>query len=150
MAIAKEIEAARGLVSVYTEDGLLARIRAADFRKHPLERGESFDEDAWQAAVAASQEEPCRECALDMLERSDKSSRALRQALVRKGYLPGTAEKTAARLEKAGLVDDARLAQRLTEGQAQNLAGRYAIRRRLMARGISPEDAEEADRKSVV
>ena len=48
------------------------------------------------------------------------------------------------RLRENGLIDDARYAQRMAEVQSNRPVGVYAFRRKLRAKGISDDDAEEA------
>ena len=53
-------------------------------------------------------------------------------------------EAVIARLTESHLIDDKRYAQRLAETSAHKPVGIYAMKRKLRAKGISEEDAEDA------
>ncbi|MBQ3424848.1 MAG: RecX family transcriptional regulator, partial [Clostridia bacterium] len=84
------------------------------------------------------------EAALSSLDRSDRTAFQLASALRRKGYVAPAVDAILERLSSTGLIDDARYARRMAESQAKKPSGIYAFKRRLRAKGISDEDAEEA------
>ena len=53
-------------------------------------------------------------------------------------------DATVDRLRENGLIDDARYAMRMAETQSAKPVGIYAFKRKLMAKGISEDDAQQA------
>ena len=84
------------------------------------------------------------EAALDMLTDRDMTSSGLKTGLMRKGYLQPVAEAVAQRLMENRLIDDKRFAERFVELRQDGQVGRYALKRRLRAKGVDEETASEA------
>ena len=120
------------------------RIRYADFEKTGLFAGDCFDEDELFGRLAASQFADAYEAALTCLDSADKTRDALIKKLMNAGFVPPCAEAVADKLEQNGLIDDSRIAARVVESARHNGAGYYAVRRKLLSKGISADDAEEA------
>ena len=77
------------------------------------------------------------------IERGALSEKALRDKLIRAGFLPAVCEKCTARLLELGLLDDTALAERLAEQlTAANISQRAALSR-MVAKGI-PRDVAAA------
>lgn len=77
------------------------------------------------------------------IERGALSEKALRDKLIRAGFLPAVCEKCTARLCELGLIDDEALAERLAEQlTAANISQRAALSR-MVAKGI-PRDVAAA------
>ena len=144
MSMISDIRIFRGVYTVSTDDGQSLRVRAADYKKNPVRIGENVDFDAFTDRIAAAQFPSAYEAALSMLDLSAKTKTQLRRALIQKGYVQVCVEAALARLEEMHLVDDAALAARLAENAAGKPVGRYALKRKLRAKGISEEDAEDA------
>ena len=144
MAIVTGIEATRTRVIVYADGSELARLQKAHFDKCPLKEGEEFDPDAWIDRVAAAQFADAYETALTSLDYSARTAKEIADSLRRKGYVQPAVDAVLARLTESGLIDDARYAERMAENQAKKPVGLYAFKRKLRAKGISEEDAEDA------
>jgi SOS response regulatory protein OraA/RecX len=78
------------------------------------------------------------------LAASDRSRRALEQRLKRGGHSTAARDDALAALDRAGLVDDARLARSRAELLARRGYGDAAIRADLRQRLIAPEAAADA------
>ena len=144
MAIITGIETVRGLVHVYADGSEMLRVRKAHFEKTPVREGDEIDPEDYIARLASAQFSDAYEAALNSLERCARSEREIAASLARKGYVQPAAEAVIERLRECGLVDDARYAARMAELQSAKPVGVYAFKRKLRARGISDEDAEEA------
>ncbi|MBQ8954922.1 MAG: RecX family transcriptional regulator, partial [Clostridia bacterium] len=72
------------------------------------------------------------------------TSSGLKTALMRKGYLAPVAEAVCERLTENRLIDDKRFAERFVELRQDGAVGRYALKRRLRAKGVDEETASEA------
>ena len=112
--------------------------------KHPLSVGDEVDGAAYLARMAATQFADAYEAALTSLDVCARSAKELTAALRRKGYVEPAVQAVLARLTENGLVDDARYAGRMAEMQSRKPVGLYAFKRKLRAKGISEEDAEDA------
>ena len=144
MAIVTGIEATRTRVIVYADGSELARLQKAHFDKCPLEEGEEFDPEQWIDRIAAAQFADAYEAALTSLDFCARSAKELSNTLKRKGFVQPAIEATVERLRDAGLIDDAQYARRMAESQTRKPVGVYAFKRKLMAKGISEDDAQEA------
>ena len=144
MAVVTDIRESRGMVEVVLDGATFARLRKCHFDKCPLATGNSIDEAAWLERVAAAQFADAYEAALSSLDRSARTAHDLTTALRRRGIVQPAIDAVLARLTENGLIDDARYAQRMAELQASKPVGLYAFRRKLRAKGISDDDAEDA------
>ena len=144
MAIITGIEVNRGRVIVQADGAEIARLPKTHFEKCPLRAGDDIDPEAWLDRVAAVQFADAYEAALTSLDACARSSRELKNSLKRKGFVPAAIEAAVERLRESGLIDDAQYALRMAETQAGKPVGVYAFKRKLMAKGISEDDAEEA------
>jgi len=144
MAIVSDIHESRGLVEIQADGAIVARIRKAHFEKCPLKAGDTIDPNAYIDRLASLQFADGYEAALSQLDVCARSARDLSNALRRKGYVEPVIEAIVARLTENGLIDDARYALRMAQLQSQKPVGIYAVKRKLRARGISEEDAQEA------
>lgn len=144
MAIVTEIKENRGLIEVYADGVRFARIRKPHFEKKPLSAGDVLEAEAYLDSMAAIQFPDAYEAALTSLDFSARTAREIEASLVRRGYVPPVARAVTEKLIEARLIDDRAYAQRIAEGAAKKSAGRFAVRRKLMAKGIGEEDAEAA------
>jgi len=144
MAIVTDIRENRGMVEVILEGATFARLRKSHFDKCPLAPGDDIDETAWLDRVAAAQFADAYETALSSLDRSARTAHDLSSTLRRKGIVQPAIDAVLARLRENGLIDDASYAQRMAELQASKPVGLYAFKRKLRAKGISDDDAEDA------
>lgn len=144
MAIVTDIRETRGIVEVSVDGVRFARVRKAHFEKRPLAPGDEVEPDEYLDSVAAIQFPDAYEAALTSLDFSARTAREIEESLARRGYVPSVARAVTEKLTEARLIDDLQYATRLAEGAAKKSAGRYAVRRKLMAKGIGEEDAEAA------
>jgi len=142
--IVTDIQQKRGVVEITAEGSVIARVRKVHFDKCPVRPGDEIDIDAWINRLAAAQFTDAYEAALTSLDYCARSARELTNALRRKGYVEPAVEAVMARLGETGLIDDAGYARRMAEVQSTKPVGLYAFKRKLKAKGISDEDAEEA------
>jgi regulatory protein len=144
MAIVTELRENRGMIEVVADGATIARTRKVHFDRCPLAVGEEIDEAAWLERMAAAQFADAYEAALSSLDRSARTAHDLSNALRRRAIVQPAIDAVLARLTENGLIDDARYAQRMAELQASKPVGLYAFRRKLRAKGISDDDAEDA------
>ena len=144
MATVTDVRESRGIVEVWADGQAVARVRRTHFAKCPVETGAEIDPEAWLDRVAAVQFADAYEAALTSLDYCARSAKDIESTLRRKGYVPPAVEAIVARLIENGLIDDARFARRMAEVQSKKPTGLYAFKRKLRAKGISDDDAEEA------
>lgn len=142
MAIVTGVQEFRGVVTVSADGRELAHIKKEFFVKSPLSEGDAIDADEYLDRMAAMQFAPAYEAALTLLDYCARTAAELKRALRRKGYVDAAIDAAVERLREARLIDDLDYARRKV--QAQKSAGVYAIRRKLMAKGVAQEDLEAA------
>ena len=144
MSTISDIRVMRGVVVLSTDDNQSLRVRASDFKKHPVEAGSEIDWETYTDQLAAAQFSFAYEAALNCLDFSAKTRKELEHALIMKGFVPACVKAVLDRLEEIHLLDDAALAQRYAENAVNKPVGVYALKRKLRSKGISEEDAESA------
>jgi len=144
MAIVTGVRKFRGVVSLAADGMDLARIREKDFAEYPLEEGEAFDEEVYLDRVAARQMKDACNAALTLLEASEKTKAELKKTLMRKGFVEAAAQAAVEMAAEYRFVDDRRFAKRTAEISRNKDVGIYALKRKLRAKGVSEEDADEA------
>ena len=144
MSFVTDISERRGIVEIVADGATVARVRKANYEKCPVNTGEDIDVDAYLDRVAGAQFSDAYEAALTRLDACARSSKELADSLRRRGYVEPVIEAVVARLTENGLIDDAQYALRVAQLQSTKPVGVYAVRRKLRAKGISDEDAEEA------
>ena len=144
MAIVTGIEEKRGQVEILADGAVVLRVRKQHFDRVPVREGDEIDVERYVGRLAAVQFADAYEAALCCLDRSSRSEREIAAALRRRGYVEPAIEAVLQRLRENRLIDDARYAQRMAELHAGKATGVYAFKRKLRAKGISEEDAEEA------
>ncbi|MBM6699492.1 regulatory protein RecX [Bifidobacterium pullorum subsp. saeculare] len=112
----------------------------------------------WGGGAAAAPDDPddyeaCREAALRLLDAAPRSSGALRERLVAKGYTEATAAAVVDRLAEVSLLDDRAYAESVVRQCAARMLGRRAtmveLTRKGVARTLAEEVAEEAAQAGV-
>jgi len=144
MAIVTGVRRYRGIISLSADGMELARIREKDFALQPLEEGDAFDEDEYLDRIAAAQMKDACNTALTLLEASEKTKAELKKTLLRKGFVEAAAQAAVDMAAEYRFVDDKRFAKRTAEISRSKLVGVYALKRKLRAKGVSEEDADEA------
>ncbi|NLG25942.1 MAG: hypothetical protein GX558_11335 [Clostridiales bacterium] len=131
-------------MTIYLDGVRFLKLASADFDALPLSVGDEVDGDEYLDRLAAVQSPRAYAEALQMLGRRDMTASALRQALYKKGFAQPAAEAAAARLIENRLIDDARYADRFVELRQDSAAGRYAMLRKLKAKGVDADTAAAA------
>jgi len=119
-------------------------VRKSDLAKLNLSVGDEADFDELTGRLGKMQLDEGYEAALSMLDRSARTKSEIIKKLISKGYLEQVAEAVAERLEGARLIDDKYIADKLVSSAAHSGKGRYSVKQKLRARGVSEEDAEAA------
>ena len=143
MVVVSDLRESRGLMEISLDGVLWLRLRKKHFALNPLEAGEAVDPEEYLNRTASIQASDCYEAALTALDQAAQTSGDLRRKLMRKGYVEPAAQAVVDRLVENGLIDDARYAERVAQGQLNKAVGAYAVRRKLMAKRL-PEEAIEA------
>ena len=144
MAIVTDIRDFRGVIAVYADGTLVMRVAKKHFNKIKLTVGDDFEPDEYADSLAAIQMNDAYEFALTCLDFSQRSSGELTKKLISRGYVQPAAEAAVARLIEVGIIDDARYARRIAETSTHKNVGVYAMKRKLMSKGFSEEDTENA------
>ncbi len=144
MAYVTDLKDFRGVIGIYADGTLVMRVTKKHFMKAKLSVGDEFEPEEYSDSLAALQAADAYEFALTCLDFSQRSSRELIKKLLSRGYVLPAAEAAVARLTEAGIIDDSRYAQRITENASRKNVGIYAMKRKLMAKGFSEEDTENA------
>lgn len=144
MGMITGIEEARSRVTIYVDGVAFLKLKKKEFDELPLETGADLDEEDYLNRLCARQFKPAYEAALNLLTARDMTAHDLMSALRRRGYLQAVAESVCQRLIENRLIDDSRYAQRYVELRQDTAVGRYAMKRKLHAKGIDENIAEEA------
>lgn len=144
MAYITEIRELRGQMEISADGSVFLRVRKKHFDKLPVHTGDEIEPEEYLDRLAGIQFPDAYEAALTSLDFSARTVREIEQSLRRKGFVQPVIEAVIARLTESHLIDDKRYAQRLAETSAHKPVGIYAMKRKLRAKGISEEDAEDA------
>ncbi len=144
MGMITTIELTRRMAVIYVDGVAFLRVRRKEYDELPLNEGDELDEEAYISRLCAHQSKEAYDAALDMLADRDMTSASLKSALARRGYLAPVADAVCQRLVENRLIDDERFAERFVELRQDGAVGRYALKRRLRAKGIDEETAGKA------
>ena len=144
MGMITGIELTKSRAAVYVDGTLFLRMKRSFFDELPLEEGEDLDEEDYLNRLSARQSKPAYEAALDMLSDRDMTCKKQKKALMRRGFLEPVADAVRDRLIENRLLDDQRFAQRYVELRKDSAVGRYALKRKLRAKGVEEETASDA------
>ena len=144
MPIVTQIHARQSVVEIEADGATVARVRREYFARCPLSPGDEIEVDGYIDRVASVQLSDAYEAALTSLERCDRTARDLALSLRRRGYVEPAVKAVIERLTENGLIDDARYARRMAQLQSAKPVGVYAFKRKLRAKGIGEDDAQEA------
>lgn len=139
-----DIQEKRGIVILSVDGCARLKVRKNHFAKRPVEIGDEIDPEEYENALAAIQFPDAYESALTALDFSARTAMEIERGLLAKGYVPPAAKAVVERLSENRLIDDRRLAGRIAESNVKKPVGVYALKRKLRAKGISEEDAEDA------
>lgn len=144
MGMITGIEEMRGRVTIYVDGVAFLKLKKKEFDEIPVCEGDDLDEEDYTNRLCARQAKPAYESALNLLTARDMTAHDLKSALRRRGYLDPVAESVCERLIENRLINDSRYAQRYVELRQDAAVGRYAMKRKLRAKGIDEDVAEEA------
>lgn len=144
MGMISAIELTKSRATVYVDGVVFLKMKRRDFDEMPLTEGDDLNEEEYLDRLCARQIKPAYEAALNLLTARDMTAHDLKSALRRRGYLEPVADAVCARLTDNRLIDDARYAQRYVELRQDACVGKFAMKRRLRAKGIDEDTAEEA------
>lgn len=144
MGMVSGIEEMRGRISIYVDGVVFLKLKKSEFSDLPVSVGDDLDEVEYMNRLCARQAKPAYEAALDLLTARDMTAHDLMSALRRRGYQPPVAESVCQRLIENGLINDSRYARRYVELRQDSAIGKYAMKRKLRAKGIDEEVTEEA------
>lgn len=144
MNIVSDIQIQRGIVVISVDGCTGLKVRKNHFEKRPVEVGEEIDLEEYENAVASVQFHDAYESALTSLDHSARTAKEIERSLLSKGYVQTVVSAVVEKLTDSRLIDDKQLAGRIAESSAGKAVGVYALKRKLRAKGISEEDAEEA------
>ena len=139
MGMITSIEESRGVYTLYVDGVAFARIKKKYFEQIALSQGDELDEQAYQDRLSALQFKDAYESALTLLTARDMTAHDLTSALCRRGYTGAAAQAVCERLQENRLIDDARYAQRYVELHRDAQTGRYALRRKMRAKGLDEQ-----------
>ena len=144
MGMITTIELTKRRAVIYVDGVVFLRVRRKEYDELPLKEGDELDEQDYVNRLCAKQSKEAYEAALDMLADRDMTGAALENALARRGYLAPVAGAVRQRLTENRLIDDRRFAERFVELRRDGAVGRFALKRRLRAKGVDEETAGEA------
>jgi len=144
MGMVSGVELTKTRATIYLDGIAFLKMKRRDFDEMPVEEGDDLDEEEYLNRLCARQAKPAYEAALNLLTARDMTAHDLQAALKRRGYLQPVAESVCERLIENRLIDDSRYAQRYVELRQDASVGRFAMKRKLRAKGIDEETAEEA------
>lgn len=144
MGMVSGVELTKTRATIYLDGVAFLKMKRRDFDEMPVEEGDDLDEEEYLNRLCARQAKPAYEAALNLLTARDMTAHDLQAALKRRGYLQPVAESVCERLIENRLIDDSRYAQRYVELRQDASVGRFAMKRKLRAKGIDEETAEEA------
>lgn len=144
MPILNDVSVSRATVELSFDDRTRVRVRKIDFAGLPISVGDEVDVDRYIARVSSRQLAEAYDAALTLLDYSARTESEIRKKLTMKGYLPAVLDAVVERLKDARLINDSEYAHHMTESASAKQRGVYDLKRKLRAKGISEEDADEA------
>ena len=144
MAIISSILPVRGIVYIEFDDGRRLCVRKKDVSALSLASGSEYDYEALKSVLCRAQLGDAYESALSSLDVCARTEKQIRDKLKAKGYLNDIISAVCERLKQARLIDDKDYAARVVQASALSGRGKYAVKRKLISKGISACDAEDA------
>ena len=136
MGMITGIEERRGVFTLYVDGVAFTRVKKKYFEQIALAEGDELDEQAFRDRLSSLQFKDAYETALNLLTARDMTAHDLTSGLKRRGYTEDVAEAICRRLQENRLIDDTRYAERYVELHKQAQTGRYALRRKMRAKGL--------------
>lgn len=136
MGMITGIEERRGVFTLYVDGVAFTRVKKKYFEQIAPAEGDELDEQAFRDRLSSLQFKDAYETALSLLTARDMTAHDLTSGLKRRGYTEDVAEAICRRLQENRLIDDTRYAERYVELHKQAQTGRYALRRKMRAKGL--------------
>lgn len=144
MAIVSDIQLSRGLVTIDVDGLRLCRVKRKFYEKMPLQLDDVLDPERYIDQLSQLMLGEAYEQALTLLDYSARASGELKKRLLQKGYLEPAVAAVLERMRENRLIDDSAYAERMVESAKGKPVGRYQLQRKLRAKGVSEEAAEQA------
>ena len=142
MSLITAIEKTRFYLLVTLDDGTQLRLNKRSLTDIPLQEGMELEPEEYMNRLAAKQYPRAMEAALYALEGGDKTESRMREYLRRHYYPAECVDAVLEKLKAQRLIDDKRYALRYAENHPEE--GKYALQRKLRARGIGLDEAQLA------
>ena len=139
MGIITSIEEKRGIYTLYVDGVAFTRVKKKYYEQIVLSEGEELDEAAYQDRLSALQFKDAYETALNLLTTRDMTAHDLISGLKRRGYTEAVSQAICERLQENRLINDEQYAQRYVELHQGAQMGRYAIKRKMRAKGLDEQ-----------
>lgn len=136
MGMITSIEEKRGVYTLYVDGVAFTRVKKKYFEQIAPAEGDELDEQAFRDRLSSLQFKDAYETALNLLTARDMTAHDLTSGLKRRGYTEDVAEAICRRLQENRLIDDTRYAERYVELHKAAQTGRYALRRKMRAKGL--------------
>ena len=143
MQIITKLEAKAVRCRVYVDGEPLGWLRQETVKGLRWQEGDSWDEEAWEAAHAGPETAAAVEDGARYLAVPHTRAEVIRR-LVSRGYREDTAERAADKLASYGYIDDEDYARRAVSSYALRGEGRGRILQRLRQKGLAHETAQSA------
>ena len=144
MPLVTGVSPERGVMRIWVDGISAITVKASTFKDFPIQPGDPIDIETYIDRIAQAQVPIGYEAALTMLSASAKSREQLRRSLLQKGFVQPAVDAILERLTQARLIDDHAYAQRMVDLQTQKPIGKYALKQKLRAKGLSDEDLIDA------
>ena len=144
MSTITEISPVRYTYTVVLDDGSRLTIRKKDMAALGLNTGDEMEYEELVQRLCPIQSADAYESALTLLDSCARTESEMRKKLRAKHYVEPVIDYVVERLTNARLLNDTELAHRIAGNAAAGGKGKYAIVRKLRAKGISADDIEGA------
>ncbi len=141
----RQLRGRSGRCEVALDDGGSLKLLPEVVLRLGLHQGQEVDQAAILAAAELEETVRAREYALDLLSRSAKSEKQIRDKLRQRGVPPAVAESILEGLLRSGLLNDAAYSRSYVSTRlADRPMGRRALMQELAQRGVDRETAQGA------
>ncbi len=128
--------------NLYLDDEFAFGVEMITVMKLGLKIGQEVSEEQLQEAIFDSEKSVAFEKAMDYLASRMRTSKQMREYLVKKGYTPQVVDYVLTKLQEYKYVDDDTYAKLYVEQNSKN-KGERRLQQELLQRGISRTKAEE-------
>ena len=142
MSVVRAVEKTRFYWLVTLDDGEEMRLGRQAMKDLPLHEGDQVEIGEYMSRLSARQYPRAMEAALSALDVGDKTEKKMREYLLRRYYPSACVDAVVEKLKEQGLIDDEKYALRYAETHPGE--GKYALKRKLRARGVGEETSRQA------